>query len=230
MGTNVLPVATDATIIPASDHNSLVEALKDNLVPRDTSTRAPTDIAGDLGSTSYRWKDAYLQKIVLGLIASGLTIEEDGSNRMIFKIDGSTVLTLDTNGPTLDSRGPSNTLETASCGSFTVPILSTFTSITNLTGTFTSYGRPLLITIGPAGIHPSTPAYTDMTGLGYIGIFRDGVQICAYRVKESNTAGAGFAFTFVDIVSAGTYVYTIGLKADSGSAQVNNYSLKIIEL
>jgi hypothetical protein len=103
MGDNTLTTAIDSNIIPAAHHNELVSAFKDNLVPRDTASRAAADLAGDLGTTSFRWKTAYLQKIILGAIASNLSIEEDGSNRIILKVGGLTALTLDNGGLIPDS-------------------------------------------------------------------------------------------------------------------------------
>lgn len=104
MGSNTLTTATDGEVIPSTDHNQLVEALKENFLPRNTSTLAPTDLAGDLGSTSYRWRDTYTEELILGAIASGLNIKES-SGDIIFeranvekfriKSDGATGLAVD---------------------------------------------------------------------------------------------------------------------------------------
>jgi len=57
MGTNTIPTAVTGTAIPASDHNSLKEAMGNDLVPRNTSGVATAD-QGDLGSSSLPFKRA----------------------------------------------------------------------------------------------------------------------------------------------------------------------------
>lgn len=62
MGTNNIPSANPLTVIPSSHHNSLKEALGNDLVPRNTSG-VPTNEAGDLGTSTYRFKDLKIRNI-----------------------------------------------------------------------------------------------------------------------------------------------------------------------
>jgi hypothetical protein len=183
MGTGTLTVATDGTIIPATDHNELVDALKDNFVPRDTTSKAAVDLAGDLGATSYRWKDAYVQKIVLGLIASGLTIEED-SGDIIFKrdsveklritstgVDGSDLVAASvgttqlTNGGVTTAKiadanvtqaklGAANYAVSATSGAYAT-VITTYVPVTNLSVTITTTGRPVMLMLVGDGSGPT---------------------------------------------------------------------------
>lgn len=57
MGTNTIPTAADGTAIPASDHNSVQEAMANDIVPRNTSG-VPTANQGDLGTSTYPFKGA----------------------------------------------------------------------------------------------------------------------------------------------------------------------------
>lgn len=68
MGTNNIPSATDGNPIPASDHNSIQEALANDIVPRNTSG-APTANQGDLGSSTYPFKRA---EITSGYFFAGM--------------------------------------------------------------------------------------------------------------------------------------------------------------
>jgi hypothetical protein len=103
-------------VIPITHHNTLVNALKDDFVPRDTTTRAATDIAGDLGTATYRWDNGYIKKLYIGTAADSLTIEQSTNDLVItnpkasgdiildakvnhtLKVDGVTKAVIDTNG------------------------------------------------------------------------------------------------------------------------------------
>lgn len=57
MGTNSIPTASDGTIIPAADHNSLKSAMVGDQVPRNVSGDATAD-AGDIGTTTFPFRKA----------------------------------------------------------------------------------------------------------------------------------------------------------------------------
>lgn len=86
MGTNTLTTGADGAVIPASIINQYKTALNENVVPRN-SGGAATDIEGDLGTSSLRWKNAYIQKIIVGLASSNVSIEE-ASSVLSHAIDG----------------------------------------------------------------------------------------------------------------------------------------------
>lgn len=60
MGTETAPTATDGTIITASHVNTLADMMQIDFVPRNSSG-VPTDVAGALGSTSYKWLKAFIE-------------------------------------------------------------------------------------------------------------------------------------------------------------------------
>lgn len=86
MGTNVLPAASSGDVIPATDHNALVTALLEDLVPRNAS-RVPTDIAGQLGTSIYRWLRAYLKEAIIGTAGNNLKIYEGAAGELWFEND-----------------------------------------------------------------------------------------------------------------------------------------------
>lgn len=81
MSDNTLSVAVDQDIIPAAHHNELVEAFLQALVPRNTS-RAPADLAGNLGTSIYRWDFAYIARIIIGAAAQNLKIYSGATNEI----------------------------------------------------------------------------------------------------------------------------------------------------
>lgn len=114
MGTGTLTTRSDNDLIPASDHNEILEALSIDLVPRNASNAAQ-DIIGSLGTSAYRWLYAYVQQYYIGNSANNLRIYEgasgeiwinNGQNEIIklkngelsFEIDGTERFKVDANG------------------------------------------------------------------------------------------------------------------------------------
>lgn len=83
MGTNTLTDRVDGQVVSQAFFNEIHDALNVDLVPRNASGVA-TDVAADLGSTSFRWKDGYMQRLFVGAVASGISIE-DTSGDMVLK-------------------------------------------------------------------------------------------------------------------------------------------------
>lgn len=81
MGTNTLTSRSGGDVIPSSDHNELVEALSLDLVPRSAS-RVPTDIAGQLGTSAYRWLRVFAQEYFIGDAANNLRVSEPSSGQI----------------------------------------------------------------------------------------------------------------------------------------------------
>ncbi len=67
MGIANIPSATDGTPIPASDHNAIANALKGDLVPRNSSGNATAN-AGNLGTNTFPFTSA---KITVGYLFPG---------------------------------------------------------------------------------------------------------------------------------------------------------------
>lgn len=81
MGTGTLTSSADGDIIPASDHNQLVNALLEEIVPRDT-TKAPVDEGGQLGTSLYRFLYAYVTNYFIGTAANNLKIYEGATGEI----------------------------------------------------------------------------------------------------------------------------------------------------
>lgn len=132
MGTNTFTTKIAGDVLDPADPNQYKEALGVNHVPRNTSG-VPTDEAGDLGQTIYRWANAYISGAInIGLVASGLSIEE-ASGELIIKVGGSEKMRVDASGikrssfPTLGVLRDLQVVEFSSSGTWDVP--SNVTSI-----------------------------------------------------------------------------------------------------
>jgi microcystin-dependent protein len=75
MADNTLFTRSNGQKVRASDHNSYFNALKEDHVPRNSSG-APTNEGGDLGTSTYRWKTAYLfdVNISTGYLFTGMVV------------------------------------------------------------------------------------------------------------------------------------------------------------
>lgn len=81
MGTNTLTSRVDGNLIPASDHNELVQALLIDLVPRNNS-RVPEDIIGSLGRSDLRWLRAFVKEYFIGAASNNLKIYEGAAGEV----------------------------------------------------------------------------------------------------------------------------------------------------
>lgn len=86
MGTNNLATKNDGDIIKSDDPNQFKTAFDLDLVPRNTSG-APEDIQGGLGTSLFRWLNAFVKKITVGDSNNLVTIEESAS-ALLFKFLG----------------------------------------------------------------------------------------------------------------------------------------------
>jgi len=81
MGSGTLTSRSDNDLIPASDHNELVEALRIDFVPRNNSNAAE-DIIGSLGTSAYRWLRGYITELRVGAAANNLRIYEGATGEI----------------------------------------------------------------------------------------------------------------------------------------------------
>ncbi|AHZ84640.1 hypothetical protein Bb109J_c1950 [Bdellovibrio bacteriovorus] len=123
MGMNFLSEANDGEVIPASDHNALRTAFLGNMVPRNNSG-GPFDEAGDLGTSSYWWKDVFA-KIFRIKGSANAVIQQDGAD-LVFKFGENVKARLTPEGFTASSLVPGVASGTkiqvlSGSGTFTVP-------------------------------------------------------------------------------------------------------------
>lgn len=242
MGTDNIPARSGGQTITAQFFNLLRSVLGGDLVPRNASG-VPTDLAGAIGTSTYRMLSAFAQKYNLGAPASGLSIEED-SGAIIFKVGGVEKGRIDSNGIKRNSLDTLNYSLSSSCGTFSTTSTS-FVSVTNLSRSITTNGNPVEIFLVPDN------SATNLAALGPIGssstqaamqlrITRDGTQIFSENIIADAFGSSTTSFTLglppsairaIDFPSAGTYTYAIQIKGSAGgSANLNHCQLLVREL
>lgn len=120
---------------------------------------------------------------------------------------------------------------------------ASFSTISGLTVTLTSTGRPVFVGLqGDTSGSFNTVAVTGGSGISVVGglqLVRDGSVISTYEVVAQNTSAAMYAlgtncsaFWVLDVPSAGAHTYTAkqGLFSGSGSFGVNNCKMVAFEL
>lgn len=241
MGNNVIPVAVGGTTIPITDHNSIRTAMIGAWVPRNTSAVA-TDAAGDLGTSSIKWNNAYCNTYNVGDTSSGLAITENASNELSLEVGGSEVSKFDANG--LDGSGikdatiPKSKMvslgQQTSRHSFSTT--STSYTATSHSVTITTSGRPVLVLFYPSGVGASSYAISTSTAqttiTGSLQIKRGanvlgGVTVSSLDTDAPTTqivAAPGTSIVRFDDVSAGTYTYTVEVRCDTNNTTFQSYN------
>ncbi len=102
MGSNTLVTKSDGQVISSSDVNQYRTALNQTLFPRN-SGGAVADLGGDMGSSTYRFNNAYIKSYNIGDPANSLIIEENVSNQISIKTSGVERVVIDDDG--LDAGG-----------------------------------------------------------------------------------------------------------------------------
>lgn len=221
MGIGNINEIVDGTVADATDLNQYSDALRQDLAPRNTSGVA-TDSSGSLGQSSLRWLKGWFASIGIGASASNNTIEEDGSNNVIIKRDGSTVAEFASDGVSREYFGDLNIEKSISSGNFSVTG-STETDVTNLSLTITTSGNPVsLIMVGDPSNSASVSAerFSSDTNIR-VYFYRDATLIANFFVGNANTgSGSSYcridyppsSFACIDDVSAGTYAYKVAVQ------------------
>lgn len=96
MGNDNIPTRSSGQTIVDDFFNVLKRVLGGSLVPRD-SNGITGDEAASLGSSDYKWVNAFLKKVTVGAPANLVTIEESGG-ALLVKVAGVTVASVASDG------------------------------------------------------------------------------------------------------------------------------------
>ena len=224
MGNDTINQATDGTIIPSSNHNSIRNALSVDLTPRNASG-VVTDQAGSIGSSTYTWLGGYIQnmyaltKLWIGTISKNNTLETDGSDDIVIKRNNLEVGKFDSDGLTKGSIQPVGQQISSSSGSFSTAS-SSFVDVTNLSVTLTTVGRPVFISMIGDGSGSSSRITNSATGTAQIEIkiFRDTTEI-AYLLSAADTTNSIMPseVLHIDTPTSGTYTYKVQTRVITGT-------------
>lgn len=124
----------------------------------------------------------------------------------------------------------------SSCGSFSTTS-SSYVDVTNLSVSITTTGRPVSILLQPDGSVNTDSSYirsaTEASNSGglYIRILRGSTVVSQTKLKGDVAATSlewpPTSISFIDIPSAGTYVYKIQLRASGTGAVLITYSVLV---
>ena len=226
MGTGSLTTETDGDTANAADVNQYKNALLENLVPRNTAGVA-TDLAGSLGTSALRWLNAYISKLIIGTVASGLSIEED-TGEIIFKVSDTEVARIGANG--IDSSSLTNAKAISSAGSLAVSG-GTWTDITNHSVSVTTRGGLVVATLVP-DIQTGSGTSKIQGGSAVspdIRLLRDATQVGALRMSAADQQSPG-EIVFCDNPAAGSYTYKIQARTSSGNLAFDDTRLLVYEI
>lgn len=130
-GSDTIPARSPGQVISASHLNVLRNAFMQVLFPRNSSG-VVTDLAGDLGSSTYRWNDASIKRILLGESASNIQLKETSPSLLQGLIGGNVKISVSSAG--IDGQymqsasitraalaSPSNVVQVTSSTTVTLP-------------------------------------------------------------------------------------------------------------
>lgn len=216
MGTGNIPARANSQVIDENWFNLLQQVLAGDYVPRNVSGVATAN-AGNLGSALFPWS-----KVFFGLLASGLTLDDDGSGNIVFKIGGVVKASIGPNGISRAHFGPLSPVISSSCGtnSITSASAGTYTDVPNLNNNFVSNGNPVVLELQPDGVNPSVIGTTVPSGAGTmtVAFVRDGTVIAEYTIRNSASVALGMSgLRFTDFSAGpGSHVYKVQYEIQFG--------------
>lgn len=244
MGTDTIPARTAGQIIAPSHPNLLRDVLALDHVPRNASGVA-ADIAGNLGTSTYRWNNLFAKLLNIGAIASGLTIEDD-SGDIVIKVGAAEVCRISADG--LDAAGLEDSTLTiakaaiktvsaspglngfavsASCGAFSTYSVS-FVDVTNLSVTLTTKGNPVELGLtsdgGGNNSQFSITHSSASSAAAYLRFLQDASEVGQYYMSTahwgSTTSSAACPASCINhkyVPAAGTYTWKVQLRSLNSS-------------
>ena len=217
-----LRTVTDGKVIKPSEVNQYYSALTGKILPRG-SNGVVSDLAGALGSATYRWEDGWFSTIYFGDSASNTYLTASATELKCFVggVQKCSMTSSGFDGAYLASDSVSQTALnngnfsiSSSSGSFTTTSTS-YTAVTNLSASITTNGRPVIISLqdesgsSVCSIGLTVGAAGDR---GYqISIKRDSTVIyetLAKNFSNVNTFSGCGGFVVFDTPSEGTYTYS----------------------
>jgi hypothetical protein len=208
MGTDNIPARSGGQTITAQFFNLLRSVLGVDIVPRNSSG-VTTDLAGSVGTSTYRFLSAFAQKYNVGASASGLSIEEV-SGSIIVKVNSTEVFRLSTtellttgidfadNIITRDAL-KDDVVKGVSSQIITNSTSTSLVDITNATTTFTRTGKPVDIFLQPSSTTNSAQLGVENSSGGrcamYIALLRGGSVVARWNM-DFQRSGTGQTYSF----------------------------------
>lgn len=226
-------------IIKATDVNQYRTALKGTVFTRNSSGAVVDQYEG-LGSTSFRWDDSYIKKLIFGAYADNIYIENTGTN-IEMNVGGAVQMQITSSGldgnyfknNSIPQAALNNGTYALSSGSGTFSTTSTsYVAVTNLSATITNQRNLVLVQTISDG---SNACYLDYdyvssTASFHLQIKRDGSVIHQQIMSSNNDIGSTCSFLqFVDNVSGGSsHTYTVEAKVGNAANTLYLYYFRLV--
>lgn len=216
----------------ASQVNNNFDVFRGHILPISTVTQTASDVLYDLGSSEYRWRNAYI---------AGL--DTTAGSSYDFKIGGSTVgsiKALGYQGLSYNARGQTTTAareQFAVSAAFNFSVTGAATSaITGSTLTISTIGRPVIV--GLMNDQSTNLGQLNMTGSTSGGsrfdwsLMRNGTTVSVYSLNRTGNTGSPINdspcnLKFIDLAPTLTAaVYHIGVNCVNAGDRVVITNLK----
>lgn len=243
---------TPGTKARAGHVNTNFSAFRGDAIPVDPNTAASADLTYDLGTTEYRWKDVYLQRIMLSdVTTAGLYIQGSSTGTAVeIYIDNTLSATLDSGGVARSNVAPRGITTSAGIGDIAANAVTTGLLSLTTTGYITIAAATLQTNGGPIGISfQHNPNATTFGGIEFSGsvpsiqflCMRDATTIGLINITHA-TFTSNITFTasksmirFQDRnAAAGTYSYQIlgkiGSDGGSNAGHVEAVEIQALEI
>ncbi len=244
MGLGTLPDRADGQIINDTWYNVVKTALTVDFLSRDISG-VVTDAAGNLGSLTYAWADAFLQRLRLRANGHLVNLIPPGGLAADYTLTLPVALPAQNVRLAVDNTGAmfmSGAFQTsASSGAF-VSASASYADVTNLSVTITSGGRPIMVMLIPDGSGNQSYVASAASGNGATAQFLcqilRGATVLSQLIPQISTSGASDSnckfppgvISFLDPVAAGTYTYKLQAKDGVTHSLVNYCQLIAFEI
>ena len=237
-----LRTVTDGRVIKPSEVNQYYSALTGKILPRG-SNGVVSDLAGVLGSSTYRWDDGWFSKIYFGDSSSNTYIDSSATELRCFvggvqkcsmtssAFDGAYFATGSVSNVAMNNGNYA--VSSSDSGTYSTSQTTYAAAVTNATASVTTNGRPVKVEI----INPSASDTCYFRGdyvaggTFYLMIKRDSTQVyetAFYSLATSAYHPCGAIHFIEQPGEGGPYVYTLWVKVSNGSDTIYAQDVKLV--
>lgn len=212
MAYNTLAAFSSGEIIRRTYPNQFFSSVTGDFVPRNSSTGTVQDLAGDLGTTTYRWNETHANQYVVGATSSNLQIKENISNNSMHVgtdlTDQYFTLTSVLSAP--DDCISTASMKTVSTGSArgnlatsgeitqngNLAVSASYTHYSSFDITLATGFRPVILTLDPANSTSDSYIYILPPSGSTVTFWRVDFKIVRNTSGGGSTDVEGFTFRF----------------------------------
>lgn len=158
------------------------------------------------------------------------TLELNSSEELRIKDSGVSTVKIANAAVTAAKRAAITSGESSSCGAFSTTS-GGFVSVTNLSVSISTSGRPVLMFLKSDGLGNGATFRNDTTSGAELIFLRNGAEISRVGIGSFGYQSATCLYHMDTGISAGSYTYSVQVRCVSGgTTQVNYFKLMAYEL